>query len=201
MSEGHDGNGTDHLSSQELAAHLDGTLAPDAARRVRAHLADCAECRMEASAVAGLLDEPPARGRWLWPGVAGLVAAGIAGILLLGPTLRGGSPTGDSLRAPGAAAQREAIAMIGVISPDTVAEAEPGIEFRWESLGEGALYRITLTDAGGDPVWTTETYETALALPSDVPLERGATYLWYVDAILEDARTATTGIRRLTVGP
>lgn len=60
---------------RSLGDYLDGTLAPQAAERVEAHLADCAECRAELDELRSLIAqasglprsiEPP---RDLWPDV------------------------------------------------------------------------------------------------------------------------------------
>ncbi len=64
-----------------------------------------------------------------------------------------------------------------------------------------AHYVLTVTDENGDVVWTAETSDTSLVLPRGVDLKSGSRYYWYVDALLDDARSSTTGVREFTIRP
>ncbi|MFQ5679032.1 MAG: anti-sigma factor family protein [Gemmatimonadota bacterium] len=46
-----------HLTPDALNGYVDGLLAPEAARRVEAHLAECRSCRLEAEATRSLLSD------------------------------------------------------------------------------------------------------------------------------------------------
>ena len=73
------------------------------------------------------------------------------------------------------------------------------LELRWEPIAGQPLYRVTVTDRDGAPVWTHDTEEGAARIPATAGLRPGESYFWYVDAIREDGRSATTGVRRFTV--
>jgi hypothetical protein len=62
------------------------------------------------------------------------------------------------------------------------------------------LFRFTLTGQSGEPLWFHETSETSVSLPSEVELRPGETYFWYVDVLLPDGRTGTTGVLDFIVG-
>jgi hypothetical protein len=68
------------------------------------------------------------------------------------------------------------------------------LEFAWEGVQEGALYRFTVTDESGEPLGSLETFETSVPLPSKVELHAGEDYFWFVDVLLADGRTGTTGV-------
>ena len=73
--------------------------------------------------------------------------------------------------------------------------------FRWRSEGTGVHYLLTVTDENGDVLWTAGTSDTSLALPLDVGLVPGQRHFWYVDALLEGARSSTTGVREILIQP
>ena len=98
--------------------------------------------------------------------------------------------------------QSEGVPTFGSIGPTDGARVGPdGVLFLWHSAGDAAHYRITLTDEQGDVAWALRTSDTAVALPSEVRLERGRTFYWYVDALLDGARSATTGVRGFVAAP
>lgn len=195
---------TEHLDPREISAYLEGRLAPADKERVQAHLVDCASCRAEVVELVELMEshehgEPRRR----WPlAVAGLAAAAVATLLISVPALRDTAADPDALRAPEAAAQREAVRSVDVVSP--IAErpiSRDDLVFEWQAVGDDAAYRLTLTDSGGSTLWSLETHETRATPPSDLDLRVGETYLWYVDAVLVDGTTATTGVKRLQLAP
>ena len=73
--------------------------------------------------------------------------------------------------------------------------------FIWQTVGEGANYRMSLTRLDGERVWTLETTDTVGVVPDLVLLEVGETYLWLVDALLSDGSQAKTEVRSFTVIP
>jgi hypothetical protein len=96
----------------------------------------------------------------------------------------------------------EAVPEVLAVAPAPGAALGPErIEFVWEAVESNATYRFTLTDEGGDPLWTAETTETAVTLPGEVSLEPGGRFFWFVDALLADGGSATTGIQNFTVRP
>jgi len=68
----------------------------------------------------------------------------------------------------------------------------------WSAVAGEPTYRLTLTDASGQPVWTTTTTDTSITLPPNVILQQRKRYFWYVDALRADGRAASTGVRRFT---
>jgi hypothetical protein len=189
-----------HVSSQDVAAYLDGSLEAKAKAEIQGHLADCAECRVEVSRLAELLHAGTRRKRWRIAAPTAAVAA--AAFLLAGPLARDAVEPGSAVRGPGAAADREAVPAVQVRSPAPGAEiGRDALVFSWESVGQDAIYRLTLTDERGDPVWTSETAETSIVPPSDLSVEPGATYFWYLDALLPDGRSHTTDVRVFRIVP
>ena len=193
---------TEHLDPGEISAYLDELLAPADKERVQAHLVDCALCRAEVVEVVDLMEaheEGAPRKRWL---LAGSLAAAVIATVLIGvPALRETGEAPDSLRAP-EAAEREAVRSVDVIAPASDRPVPRGdLVFEWETVGDDAAYRLTVADAGGSTLWSLETHETRAIPPSDLDLRTGETYLWYVDAVLADGTTATTGVKRLQMAP
>ena len=50
-------------------------------------------------------------------------------------------------------------------------------------------------------MFTNDLADTTLVLPRSVGLELGAPYFWYVDALLEGARSTSTGVQEFRVEP
>jgi hypothetical protein len=124
-------------------------------------------------------------------------AAVIAGILLVGPSIgreRSDAP-GERVRGPDAATRAEALLEIRVITPaaDAIVESQ-ALEFAWEAVEDGAVYRLTVTDESGEPLWSQETSGITLRLPAEVDLVPGRLYFWFVDVLLADGRTGSTGV-------
>ncbi len=93
-------------------------------------------------------------------------------------------------------------------APTTIAVHAPlgqaattAIEFAWQTMGTDVRYRFNLTRADGSAVWNGGTSDTTLTLPPDVSLTPGATYFWWVDALMVDGRSVTTGMQSLEVVP
>jgi hypothetical protein len=184
-----------HLENGLVAAYVDGRLAAVELARVEAHLAECAECRQEVVAVRRLLRSRTRR--WTWPAIAGL---GIAATLLLVLSRSGdqGGPGRPPLRGDGSDGRDAPVAIAPV--PNTTIAPE-SIGFAWRGAGAAVSYRLTLTDERGDVVWSTQTPDTTVILPGSVRLMHGRAYYWYVDALLPDARSTTTGVKEFRVGP
>jgi hypothetical protein len=129
------------------------------------------------------------------------VAAAAAVLLLIAQPGRVPESQGPVTRA-GEDTATEAILRFAAIAPaDTVTVAGGSIAFRWHSPSTEASYRITVTNEIGDLLWSETTPDTTVVLPGDVPLELGETYFWYVDALLPNGGSATTGVQILTLVP
>jgi putative zinc finger protein len=182
-----------HLTAEDVAAFLDRRMTAAERAGAEAHLAGCQLCREELRAVHGLLrSRPGVRPAVFIP--AGLAAA--AAIAFVAVTLVRGDPdAADRVRtAPAAEAARIAVRVPA--DGDTIAPGRPVLV--WSSIAGEPTYRLTLTDASGQPLWTSTTSDTSVALPPQVVLQSRQTYFWYVDALRADGRAASTGVRRFT---
>jgi anti-sigma factor RsiW len=179
-----------HLESGEVASYLDRALAPAAQARVETHLADCAECRREIVAVSRLRHASSRRWWIVGPAVA---AAAVAFFVVTRPAeIPGPAPV---LR-DGGEPPTPAVAL--VTPADSVAAPATFLAFTWRSAGAGASYRLTVSDERGDVVWSATSTDTSGHPPSGTLLRIGRPYFWYVDALLPDGRSVTSGVRRFT---
>lgn len=184
---------SEHMSADRISAYLGGGLSQSDRNSLERHLLVCADCRRDLAEASELVGAK--RSRWLTVG-APLAAAAVLVIAII-PNTRSNA-AGPTLRGP----QVEGLAKFAVVSPSNEAEVKPdSLVFRWRSVGADAHFQFTLTDANGDVVYTGATPDTALTLPRSVGLTPGATYFWYVDALLEGARSTTTGVIEFTVQP
>jgi len=187
-----------HPDAVRIAAYADGTLAGQERAALEAHLADCAECRAEATDVALLLRDHDTAGRWRIAIPAAAAVAAAALVLIAGPLTDRGPDGVDRLR-PGSTAGREAVPRIEVVLPGAaVPIAADSPRFVWRAAGADARYHFTLTEESGQVVWEGQLGDTVLVLPPhEASLEADMRYLWYVDASLPDGRVATSGVREL----
>ena len=143
-----------------------------------------------------LIDRPIGRPIWLVP--MGLAAAAALALVMLNLSRDPGSAA-ERLRTPGVTLPAESLSRIAVLSPadgDTIGTGTPAM--LWSAVTGEPTYRLTLTDASGQPVWTTTTTDTSVNLSPTVVLQSRTTYFWYVDALRADGRAASTGVRRFT---
>ena len=64
-----------------------------------------------------------------------------------------------------------------------------------------AQYRLTVADSTGGIVWSAESADTLLIPGPEAGLRAGAAYFWFVDALIPDGRTRTTGTHRFRIPP
>jgi hypothetical protein len=192
-----------HLTENQIASYVDGHLPADRRAVLGAHLADCAECRQEVADVVHLLRDAPseagprtAHAARVGAGAAVLVAATLAGVLLLG---RSTERLADErvVRSDGISAS-ESRAVIAVVAPAERAPAAVPLTFVWHAA-DATEYRFTLTTGEGAVVYSAEVSDTLLALPP-LPLRAGTLYFWNVDG-LQQGIVASTGMRRLLIEP
>lgn len=189
-----------HLDGDLIAGYLERRLPDEDAALVESHLAECAACRREAREVSAFLRGGSPRRRWVPASVAVVAAAAaVVGLIVVGLP---GDPPGsgnDPFRA-GPDHETEAVPTFAALAPAEGRAASPDtLVFAWSPAAPDASYRLTLTDDTGEIVWEEETADTALALPSDVTLRPGGSYLWYVDAVMPDAGVASTHVRELEI--
>lgn len=180
-----------HLPPELLSGYLDDDVSSDERSRVEMHLASCAECRAEFADVRRLL-LPRARS---W--VPFLVPAAAAAAVLLVVALPRDSEAPSATRA-----RPPAEVPLAVVSPAPGAEVAPGpVAFTWRSAGPGANYALTLQEPDGRVAWTSLGADTIAVLPDSLALAPGRTWFWFVDAMLPDGSSLSTGIRRFATRP
>jgi len=181
-----------HLESSEIAAYLDRALLQSERDRVEAHLADCAQCRGESIEVLRVRNSMRRRSRWL---VIPPVAAAAVALFVL--VRAGGIPgtTPPVLRDGG---DGSIPGVVLVSPPDSGVVGSQRVSFTWRSVGPGVSYRITISDPKGDVVWSAAASDTTTRVPASVQL-RPSPYYWYVDALLPDGRSITSGVHPFSV--
>lgn len=183
-----------HPSASAIGCYIDGTLALEERSDIEAHLSRCQDCRRVARDSIGTL----ARRRRRRYAVAGIavttaVAASVAALAIFPAweTANGPPRTRDSSEA--------STTVIPVVAPQGGVAAGPPVVFVWRSMGSGVRYRLSLSTPEGEELWGASLPDTVAILPDDVELSAGRTYVWYVDALLAEGGSATTGVQRLIV--
>ncbi len=183
---------SEHMSADRISAYLGGALSESDRNAFERRLLVCADCRQDLAEASQLVGAK--RSRWLTVG-APLAAAAVLMVIVLPITTSNEGPT---LRGP----QLEGVAEFAVVTPSDNAVVNPdSLVFQWRSVGVDAHFQFTLTDANGDVVYSLSTSDTVLTLPRSVGLTPGAQFYWYVDALLEGARSSTTGVLEFAVRP
>ncbi len=183
-----------HLTPELISAYLGQAASAEEHRMAQRHLLACAACRKDVAEAAELTATVRPR---RWPAVAIPAAAAAVVVFLLLPG-QGTGPAETPIRGPGT----EGVQQFAAVAP---AEGAPilgdSLVFLWRSEGPDVHYVLTVTDENGDVVWTAGTPDTSLVPPRGVGLQSGHRYFWYVDALLENARSSTTGVREFTIRP
>ena len=188
----------EHLSPELIAAYLNQAVSLAERQDVERHLLICKDCRVDLTE-ASELGKERRRVRWMVVAVPAAAAAAVA-VFMLGPAQRETLPSGGPPVMRGE--QAEGTLRFAAVSPMDGAEvSRDSLVFSWRSEGTGVHYLLTLTDGNGDVLWTAGTSDTSLALPLEVGLAPGQRYFWYVDALLERARSSTTGVREILIQP
>lgn len=183
---------SEHLGPDDVTAFV--TAGPRGARGgdIVAHLARCEDCRYEVREVSRLVRPHPARhARFV------ALAAAAAGVVLaawLG--LRSAKPEVDQERTSTRTTTPGVVSLVGPLGPVTRG-ASP--DFTWHAARGAVEYRLTLLDAGGVVIWSTMTVDTVATLPVETSLVSGPAYYWFVDVLLADGSSATSGAREFRV--
>jgi hypothetical protein len=189
MTDHHVDNGL-HLNVADVAGYVSGTVAAGDRARIEAHLSQCEECTSEVAAVWRL--QRTRFRRIPWFPVALAAAAAIAAITVLVP--------GPDLPSDVERDGERGTQIVPVAPAEGVVVAERPV-FIWRRLPVAVTYRLTVSGEDGDSTWVGTTPDTSLAVPRGVALKRSARYYWYVDALLPDGRSLTTGIIEFRTGP
>lgn len=126
--------------------------------------------------------------RWLGLGV--LLAASIAGLLVL-PTLRDGGLS-DAEHRSGAIPTAE----VQIVAPTGVLAASPRIE--WHPVLGAEIYEVEVTDDRGRTVFSERTAATALEIPTQL-LDPGLSYFFRVRAQVDVARWISSDFQEIVV--
>ncbi len=183
-----------HLEVGEAVGYVAGTLTSVQRDRVECHLADCADCTSEVVSARRLYqaNRPPVRR------IAAVAAAAatVAGIALLGPELVHRGPAG-TLLVRGA----EFRPGVTVVLPADGAVLAGAPDFTWRAVPGATAYRVLVSRPDGDSVWATTTSDTTVRGPEDVSRAGPGLYYWYVDVLLDDARSAAGLIHEFRIEP
>ena len=189
---------TTHLTAEHVTAFLDRRMTAAERAAAENHLADCRVCRAEIIEVRRLLArQPMARPRVLVP--LGIAAAAAIVFIALNLGQVRNDPESERVRTPAVTQTGDASRRISVLSPvdgDTLAPGRPVLS--WSAVVGEPTYRLTMTDASGQPVWTSNTTDTTVTLPANGMLQPRHSYYWYVDALRADGRAASTGVHSFT---
>lgn len=172
-----------HLSSDELAAMVDGGLP--AARRayVSTHLAICRECRSELALATRIVETAPARRPASRPWVPLLLGVAAAtALLFVSPPVRHRQPVAT---ADVRSAVLSATAISVIAPPPESSVGATAVRFSWHAVPGVSTYRLFITDSAGVPVRTLPTTDTTVNQFSP-PLVEAGRYFWYVDALRVD---------------
>ena len=194
---------TTHLSTDHLAAFLDGRLTGSERERAVLHFASCAECRGELTDLRSMLDTAGRGGSRPWIAAVAAVAASAAILLVIVLPRVGTDGTGVNpprVRAEQGVRLPDGSQAIGVVSPTDRATVTPsGVQFVWHPAGAGAMYSVIVQDTAGNQVWSKSLADTSLTLPDSARLAPGSKYFWSVDARLADGNTAKSGAYSFTI--
>lgn len=186
--------GSAHLSEEILAAWVDGGLSHDDRAKAAAHLVDCDECRAMAVDTRGVV-----RGhqRPIWRtrlAIGGLAAAAAVALLVITPETARTPADTPLTRTNGTYPAGEDVLRFTALGPASRSIVRPDTTtLRWESLADGTMYLVTLSNDRGDILLRTETRDTVLSLQEiAATLIPGETYSWVVDARLPSLRSAHT---------
>jgi len=180
---------TPHLSIDDAASYIDGTLTDEARADVERHLAECDTCREEVAASTRLVATlpEPARRQLPWRLVLPLAAGILVAVVLARPTARTAVAPAQERGAPSDASQIVLVAP----APDATLDGEAS-RFVWHPIAGSIGYRVVIKDASGAPVWSGDVADTVLAIPAALHLRAAESYVWRVDGQRGDGTTASS---------
>jgi hypothetical protein len=192
-------NELDHLNSNQIAGYLDHGLSAEALETLERHLDACDQCRAELGELGRLSDslvsvtpdiKPRARPRqWLPASVAAALAAAVLLILVTPRTAQKVLATSPAERGAASGEGRDQIERISPM-PGTVNDAR-SLTFMWHPTS-ATLYKFTLLDESGQPLFSIDTQDPVVKLPASVTLVPGRNYFWRADGT-ENGVVSSTG--------
>jgi hypothetical protein len=179
-----------HLSVDDVASLIDGTIAPAERDRAERHLAECDQCREEVAACSRLLGSstsPPVR-RFPWRYLLPLAAGIVLVVMIRRPT--GQERIGDVPAERGATSTGSRIVVVAPAPSSSV--SQDALRFIWHPIAGSVGYRVVIKDASGAPVWSSDAADTSLALPDSVRLSPTTLYVWRVDGQRADGTSVSS---------
>ena len=190
-------NETSHLSIEDAASYIDGTLSDDAREVIERHLAECDSCREEVAASARLVASVPTQARRgvPWRLVVPLAAGILVAVMLVRPASQPDArPTERAVATDGST--------IALVAPAADAPLAAGrTRLVWRALDDSVAYNVVLKDASGDEVWTGETADTTIVVPASVRLRAGERYVWRVDGSRTDGTSVASAEMSVRASP
>ena len=178
--------GEEHVTEAAVAAYLDRRLPATERTLLVRHLIVCEDCRLEVSDTQALLARQSRRG---WFVTAGLIASAALLVLILRPGVAPSDPPSSlAIREGGPSPTLTAYGPVGQVRGDSLG-------LLWGAAPGATAYRVTLSAAGGEALWSSSTSDTSVVLPESAHLESGVQYYWVADALLANGTTRTTGLR------
>jgi hypothetical protein len=212
-----------HLTETEILLYLEGQLGPPARSRVECHVGRCTEC---ASTFAGLshlaavieedipmrVDEAayrkakeiiPQKKQSQWRraqffstpyriALAGIVLA----VIGLTTYIISFHPEPVHYRS---VEDRVPSLYLSPADGATITAVKP--VFRWNRLPSSPVYEMSLMNEQGVIIWSNDVRDTVVALPTNVVLVRGKTYLWRVESFVADKRLERSALHAFTYVP
>jgi hypothetical protein len=186
-----------HLSSEDLAALVDGTVDTRRRRKLDEHLALCPDCRAELIGASRAVDTAPrTRRRHVTWGTAIAAAAVIViaiGFSMTRTTTRQSSAV-DVTR--GAAAPSATVTL--TLPHDNADLAADSVRFVWQREPT-ASYEVIVTDSVGKRLFSIPRNDTTALPPATAHFVPGARYFWNVDAIRTDGTSLSSASRAFTI--
>jgi anti-sigma factor RsiW len=181
--------GGDHLTDVQIATYLDRTLTAPQRDLVEDHLAICPECRQHVLETRELLERMRRPRKFL---IGGTLAAAAAVVFLVARPEPDPIDQRKLMRSDGTPTSLVAYGPISTA-------ARVGLRFVWSAAPGAESYRLTVSRADAQPVWSSSGTDTVARLPDSVVLRSGERYFWVADALLSDGTTRSTGLREFGI--
>ena len=178
-----------HLSVEDIAGMIDGSLAGSERERAEHHLAECDECREELATCARVVTSGVAAHvrRFPWRHLLPLAAGILVVVWLRRPAGQDRAPDVSERAAPSAGSR------MGTLSPAPGATVAAGaLRFAWHPIEGSEGYHVVVKSPSGAAVWRGDVADTTLVLPDSVRLDTGTSYVWRVDGQRTDGSTAAS---------
>ncbi len=186
-----------HLPVEEMSRFEAGVVDRASRDRIYTHLASCPECRTEAVEVHRIL-RGHNRARKV-PRLLG-TAVGLAAMITVVVVLQAPTHSMPAAVTRGVPEARAGVLLLHPLAPlGEISAAAGPLTFIWRPVSEAVEYHLTVTDQVGRTLWTRNTRDTTLLPPLEVALARGFSYFWFVDALLPNGESVTTGTREFRI--